>query len=97
MIATIPPLATSIEDRVQTELKRIIDAAKRKENKIYPANTSLILFFDDMPPFQEVINDEKLDRFVNENILILNLSFSAIYLVGRFKETFREFDIIKKQ
>jgi len=40
----------------KNELERIVEAARNKERKDYPANTSLIIFFDDTPPFREVIN-----------------------------------------
>lgn len=88
---SIPPEATPVEERVKNELDRILDAAKGKEHIDYPANTSLIIFFDDTPPFKEVIDNKKLDDFVNENILNLDLRFSELYLVGETKEIFREY------
>lgn len=96
MQVSIPPKATSVEERVRNELERIRDAAKRKEGKDYPTNTSLIIFFDDTPPFQEVIDNKKLDSFVNENILNLGLRFSALYLVGSARVISREYSLIKK-
>jgi len=92
---SIPPEATSVEERVKNELDRILVAAQNKEHIDYPANTSLIIFFDDTPPFQEVIDNEKLDRFVNEKIVNLDLRFSALYLVGSIGITFREYPIKK--
>ena len=93
MQVSIPPQATSVTERVKNELKRILCAAKRKEGKDYPTNTSLIIFFDDMPPFQKVIDNEKLDGFVNEKILNLDLRFFALYLVGSGGCIFREFSL----
>jgi len=87
MQVSIPPMATSVEERVKNELERILAAAKRKAGKLYPSNTYLIIFFDDTPPFQEVTDNVKLDDFVSKNILNLDLRFSALYLVGR--EVFR--------
>ena len=95
MPVSIPPEATSVEERVQKELERILAAAKGKEGKDYPANTSLIIFFDDTPPFQEVIDNKKLDSFVNKTILNLDLRFSAFCLVGSGRDVFREFSINK--
>lgn len=95
MQVSIPPEATSVTERVENELKRILCAAKRKEGKDYPANTSLIIFFDDMPPFQKVIDNEKLDGFVNEKILNLDLRFFTLYLVGSIGIIFREY-LIKR-
>ena len=89
----IPPIATPVEERVNIELGRISEAAKIKEGKNYPANAALIVSFDDTPPFQEVIDNEKLDSFVNRNILNLDLRFSTLYLVGR--DIFREFSLNK--
>ena len=96
MQVSIPPEATSVEERVKSELERILAAAKGKEGKDYPANTSLIILFDDTPPFQEVVDNKKLDNFVNKNILNLDLRFSALYLVGSGRVIFREFSLIKK-
>jgi hypothetical protein len=87
-------VATSIEERVENELERILAAAKRKEGKEYPTNTSLIIFFDDTPPFQEVINNEKLDNYMNEKFIYLDLRFSILYLVGR--DIFRELSLAKR-
>lgn len=90
---SIPPEATSVEERVENELGRILIGAQKKEHIDYPANTSLIIFFEDATPFQEVINNEKLDSFVNENIVNLDLRFSTLYLVGQLEYVFREYPI----
>ena len=93
---SIPPEATSVEERVKNELNRILDAAKRKAGKDYPPNTSLIIFFDDTPPFEEalkVINHTTIDSFVKKEIMNLGLRFSQFYLVGEAKEVFREYPI----
>ncbi len=90
---SIPPEATPVEERVKNELDRIFVAAQKKEHITYPANTSLVIFFDDTPPFQEVIDNEKLDSFINTKILNLDLRFSSLYLVGRIGITFREYQI----
>ena len=93
-VVSIPPKATPVEERVETELERIRDAAEKKQGKDYPRNTSLIIFFDDTPPFWEAIDNEKFDSFVNKNILNLDLRFSALYLVGT--DTLREFSLVKR-
>jgi len=80
---SIPPEANSVEERVENERRRILAAAKGKEGKEYPPNTSLIIFFDDAPHFQDVMDNEKLDGFVSRDILNLDLRFSTLYLVGR--------------
>lgn len=92
--ASIQPEATPVEERVKNELERILIAAKKKEGKDYPANTSLVILFDDAPPFQEVVDNKELDSFVNKNILKLDLRFSSLYLVGSTRITFREFSLI---
>jgi hypothetical protein len=86
--------ANSVEQRVQTELNRILGAAKKKEGKDYPAGTPLVLFFDDTPPFEKIMDNEKLDSFVTSNIMNLDLRFSTLYLVGR--NVFREYSLVKK-
>ena len=95
MQVSIPPEANSVEGRIKNELERIIAAAKRKAGKDYPANTSLIIIFDDAPPFQKVIDNDKLDSFVNKNILSLDLRFSTLYLIG-WQDVFREFSLVKR-
>jgi len=55
LTVSIPPAATSVEERVQSEMNRIRDAAERKVGKGYPANTALIISFDDMPPFEKAL------------------------------------------
>jgi len=93
---SILPVATPVEERVQKELDRILEAVKRKTGKDYPANTSLIISFDDGPPFQEVMDNKKLDSFMNDKFANLDLRFSALYLVGRIRITFREFCLNKR-
>ncbi|MBI2917799.1 MAG: hypothetical protein HYY01_07360 [Chloroflexi bacterium] len=88
---SVPPEATSVEERVKTELRRILIAAQKKEHRDYPANTSLVIFFDDTPPFQKVIDHERLDVFVRGEILNLDLRFAKLYLVGEAKGVFREY------
>ena len=95
-LVSIPPEATSVEERVKNELDRILDAANRKAGKDYPANTSLIIFFDDTPPFEKalkLINNTTIDSFVKKEIMNLGLRFSQLYLVGEAKEVFREYPI----
>lgn len=91
-VVSIPPEATSVERRVEGELAMIVAAAKRKEGGDYPLNTSLVLVFDDAPPFQKVMGNERLDGFVRRNIMSLGLRFSMLYLVGRHS-SFREFSL----
>jgi hypothetical protein len=93
---SIPNEATSVAERVKNELDRILDAAKGKAGKDYPANTSLIIFFDDTPPFEKalkVINHTTIDSFVEKEIVKLDLRFSALCLVGSTGITFREYQL----
>jgi hypothetical protein len=91
---SIPSEADLVVGRVQNERQRILAAARGKEGKEYPPNTSLIIFFDDAPHFQEVMDNEKIDRFVSTDILNLDLRFSTLYLVGR--DVFREYSLVKR-
>jgi hypothetical protein len=93
---TIPPKATSVEERVKNELDRILIAARKKEHIDYPTNTFLIISFEDLYPFREAMNDNKIDIFMTENILTLDLRFSALYLVGNTGNTFREYHLNKQ-
>lgn len=90
---SIPPEATPVEERVENELDRILVAATKKASIDYPASTSLIIFFDDTPPFLKVIDNKKLDSFMNRKVLSLDLRFSALYLVGSIGSIFREYPI----
>lgn len=92
---SIPAKAFEIREFAEGELKRIFDAARRKEAKDYPINTSLIIFFNDSLTFRQAVNDTELETFVKENILCLDLRFSTLYLVGQY-EKFREFILVKK-
>ena len=74
---------------------KIIDAAKRKEAKDYPVNTSLVIVFDDDRFFRRAMDDTNLDNFIERNILKLDLRFSKLYLVG-WKNVFREFSLGKR-
>jgi len=92
---SISPKAFELGEIAEGELKRIVDAARRKEAKDYPINTSLIIFFKDDLSFRQVVDYTQLDTFVKKNILNLDLRFSTLYLVGQHK-MFREFSLSKK-
>ena len=92
---SIPPQVVSPSEVARDELKRIIDAARRKEAKDYPANTSLIIVFEDDWFFRQAVDDTRLDSFVKENILKLDLRFSTLYLIG-WHNIFREFSLAKR-
>jgi hypothetical protein len=91
---SIPPQVVTPSDVARDELGRIVDAARRKEAKDYPANTSLIIVFNDDWFFRQDVDDRYLDTFVKKNILKLDLRFSMLYLIG-WKITFREFSLKK--
>jgi hypothetical protein len=96
---SILPEATPVEEVVKNELKRIADAAKRKAGKVYPANTSLVIFFDDTALSHErlkVLNCPTIDDFVKNNLMKLSLSFSHLYLVGEANEVFQEYQIKRR-
>lgn len=54
------PQAVNTANVAREELKRILDAAKRKEGKDYPVSTSLIIIFDDDRFFRLNISDSVL-------------------------------------
>ncbi len=95
MQVSVEPDAASVEKAAEDDLEKILVAAKRKAGKDYPADTSLIIFFDDTLHFPKVIDNTKLDSFVTRNILDLDLRFSTLYLVG-WQNVFREFSIGKR-
>ncbi len=76
------------------DLEKMLAAAKKKEGKSYPANTSLIIFFDSLH-LARVPDVAKLDDFVNKYILKLDLRFSMLYLVN-LNNVFREFSLVKR-
>ena len=92
---SIPPQVVTPSDVARDELGRIVDAARRKEAKDYPANTSLIIVFEDDWFFRQAVDDTRLDTFVKENILKLDLRFSTLYLIG-WHNVFREFSLAKR-
>lgn len=89
---TTPYRASDVMQNVRDELWRIVEAGKRKAGKDYPFDTSLIITFDDGLHFQNVVNDVKLDAFIVQHVLTLDLRFSALYLVGWYN-VFREFSL----
>jgi hypothetical protein len=89
---SVQPLIVDVEKAAENDLNNILAAVKKKTGKIYPANTSLIIFFDDRLHFPRVIDDIQLDDFVKKNILCLDLTFSSLFLVG-FDHVFREFNL----
>lgn len=90
-----PFSAVNLDELAKHELKRILDAARRKEAKDYPINTWLIIVFDDDLPFRRAVDDRYLDTFVREDILKLDLRFSTLYLIG-WQDVFREFSLAKR-
>jgi hypothetical protein len=92
---SIPPQVVSPGEVARDELKRIVDAARRKEAKDYPPNTSLIIVFEDDWFFRQVVDDTRLDNFVQENVLKLDLRFSTLYLIG-WHSLFREFNLVRR-
>jgi len=91
---SIPPQVVSPSEVATKELKKIVDAAKRKTAKDCPINTSLIIVFEDDLLFRKTVDDRYLEAFVKKNISKLDLRFSMLYLIG-WKITFREFSLGK--
>jgi len=89
---SITPKAVTPAEVAGDELKRVIDAARRKEAKDHPIGTLLIIVFNDDWFFRRAVDDAYLDTFVRENILKLDLRFSLLYLVG-WQSVFREFKL----
>ena len=92
---SIPAKAFGVNEIASKELKKIVDAAKRKAGKNYPTNTSLIIVFSDDWFFRQAIDDADLDTFIKKHILKLDLRFSTLYLVG-WQNVFREFSLSKR-
>lgn len=88
----VPYVATDVIQNVRDELMRIVEAAKRKEGKDYPCDTSLLIPFDDGLHFKNVINDIELDAFITKHVLKLDLRLSTLYLMGWYS-VFREFSL----
>lgn len=87
--------AFEVGEIANKELRKIVDAAKRKAGKDYPINTSLVIVFDDGLFFRKAIDDTALDTFVKNHILKLDLRFSTLYLIG-WQNVFREFSLSKR-
>jgi hypothetical protein len=91
---SIHPQVVDPNEVATKELRKIVDAVKRKAAKDYPISTSLIVIFEDDWFFRKALDDRHLDSFVRRNILKLDLRFSMLYLIG-WKVTFREFSLAK--
>jgi hypothetical protein len=94
-LVSTPVKVVTPNEVARNELGKIVDAAKRKEAKDYPASTSLVIVINDDLFFQKAINNAKLDAFVKKDVLNLDLRFSTLYLVGWQESIFREFSLCK--
>jgi len=88
------PEAVSVDSVAGSELQKIVDAIGRKEGKSYPDNTCLVIKFDDGYMFRRAADGTTIDRFVHDKIVGRALHFNEICLVGKFKEVFRQYDLI---
>lgn len=88
--------AVLVSEVAEHELQKIVDAIGRKEGKGYLDNTNLIVEFDDGYMFRRAIDGKTIDRFMHEKIVDRDLHFNEIYLVGKFKEVFRQYTLIRK-
>lgn len=86
--------AVSVDTVAEGELQKIVDAIGRKEGKSYPANTWLVVKFDDGYMFRRGADDTKIDNFMHDKIMGRNLYFNEVCLVGKFKEVFRQYGLI---
>ena len=87
--------AEAVMETVELEFPKILNAVRLKEGKNYPDNTFLIIKFDDGHLFRRIADDTVIDRFVHNNIVRLDLRFNELYLVGKFKTVFRQYDLIR--
>jgi hypothetical protein len=87
--------AKSVIVAAEDEFRKILDAIKRKEGKDYQANTCLVVKFDDGHMFRRAINDVAIDKFMHDNVMGLDLRFNEVFLVGKFKEVFRQYGLIR--
>ena len=87
--------AESLDTLAESELQKIVNAIGRKEGKSYPANTCLVVKFDDGYMFRRATNNTKIDRFMHDKIGGLDLYFNEVFLVGKFKEIFRQYELIR--
>jgi hypothetical protein len=68
----------------------ILNAAKKKTNKVYGQKHILGIFFDDYIGFDSEEAQSKLKRFFEDQILRLPLDFKKIYLMGSLNNIFME-------
>lgn len=87
--------AESVGTVAERELTKIVDAIGRKEGKSYPANTCLVVKFDDGYMFRHAVDGAIIDRFVHDRIVGRDLHFNEVCLVGKFKKVFRHYDLIR--
>lgn len=87
--------AVSVDSVAESELQKIIDAIGRKEGKSYPANTCLVVKFDDGYMFRRATDGRTIDRFVQDKILGRDLCFDEVCLVGKFKKVFQQYYLVR--
>ena len=86
--------AVSVPAAAERELQKIVEAVLQKEGKNYPANTCLVVKFDDGIMFRRAVDDTRIDRFVSSKIMGTDLHFKEVCLVGKFKQVFRQYKLI---
>ncbi|MBI4330126.1 MAG: hypothetical protein HY673_02450 [Chloroflexi bacterium] len=87
--------AVSVDSVAESEMQKIVSAIGRKEGKDYPANTCLVVKFDDGYMFRRAMDHRTIDRFMHEELVGRDLRFNAIYLVGKFKKVFRQYTLVR--
>jgi hypothetical protein len=86
--------AVSAVEAAEREIQRVVDAILRKESKSYPPNTCLVVMFDDGYMIRRIINNTIIDRVIQDKILGRDLYFDEVYIVGKYKVVFRQYQLV---
>jgi hypothetical protein len=79
-----------LDEIIEINFNLILDAAKKKTNKVYGQKHILGIFFDDYVGFDSKEAQSKLKCFFEDRILRLPLDFKKIYLIGSLNNIFME-------
>lgn len=84
--------ARSHEEIRAEEFDRIVEAAQRKAEKIYPNDTALVIAFEDFMAVQDEEDVAALDTLVRQRVIPLVGGFRLLALAGWSKRAFREYE-----
>lgn len=93
LVVEAEPRAKRHDKVLDDELTRILEAVQRKKNKQYPANTALVIPFEDFPALSDDRDIKLLDEAICARALPEARQFCWLGLVGWVKHFYKGYDL----